>query len=287
MIDTFLRARAADLGIDPFDRAAVADLAAVGATLIAWRNGPAEEWHQQRSWLVSNPELMRTNAATTRAVRKVLGTHLPAARWLSEGSMEDGARMFGDLASLFSDARRRLPGGQTVGEWDHDRSGLEDLHAHVKAAVRRWLVLTAEYELGPVILMLACAVGYDRPRWWLTPWWPAYVDEFLRRIDKPGLWSDAVICTAVARLRPPPEVADREVLRQLLLSGTDQLSAASATYCWRAHIGHTPLARPLPNTDHRDYMPVRDLVDPRTSRTVVRDARNALSDLAYTWAVAS
>lgn len=121
------------------------DLAAVGIVKHAWRNSPLEDVHADPSSPLTDGEMMRTNAATTRLVREFLRDFFrdifdldvpPAGTAGTSGdpSFGDGELQLDecDFLDEFSDAdllagsmlgplytamtRRVLPGGYTVRE---------------------------------------------------------------------------------------------------------------------------------------------------------------------------
>jgi hypothetical protein len=65
------------LGVNPQVRAQVLDLASVAIARLAWRDSPVEGWHADPDSRISDPELMRANAATTRLTRRILELHVP------------------------------------------------------------------------------------------------------------------------------------------------------------------------------------------------------------------
>src|SRR3954453_10902814 len=64
------------------------DLVAVAMTRLAWRDGPVEEWHS--TGRISNSEMMRANAATTRVFRKMLNDGRSGVFWDDPGRAGDG-----------------------------------------------------------------------------------------------------------------------------------------------------------------------------------------------------
>jgi hypothetical protein len=64
---------ARQVGVNPQDRAEVLDLAAVAITRLTWRDSQVEDRHADPDSRISDPELMRANAATTRLTHSLLG----------------------------------------------------------------------------------------------------------------------------------------------------------------------------------------------------------------------
>ncbi len=245
-----VRAGLAELGLNPDDRAAVIDLAAVGATLVGWRTGPLEDWHSQLSSRISDPELVRASVATTRLVRDALISQAPP-------------KLFDSLVGVLSDLERRLPDGRTLAEIAPSPDEARMHVAFVHAAVRRWEALAAVVGPGAVVGILACAGGWRARRWWGSPWWPRRVSAFLDGLDEQarcGFRSDHGI--------------GPEALGARLLDGLDRMDSGLVAACLRAGIGDAELAaEPLVR---RRFKLFSSLVEPDTPD---EEHRRLLSEL--------
>lgn len=117
---------AENLGLPVADLGSLLGLAAVGLTLKVWRNSPLEDAHADPNSPLTDAEMMRTNAATTRLVRETL-TEL--ATWaLDDRDLNDDPEeldLLVDEDSVMEEllepleislTRRVLPFGYTVRE---------------------------------------------------------------------------------------------------------------------------------------------------------------------------
>ncbi|MGH3611676.1 MAG: hypothetical protein ACRDRK_03465 [Pseudonocardia sp.] len=139
-----------ELGMNLDDRAAVVDLAAVGATLVGWRAGPLEDWHSDPDSRISDPELVRASVAATRLVQEVLVTASPP---------------FGAISAIFGDLERRLPDRRTLAEIALTPEDALEHVVYVRAAVRRWELLAAEVGEEVFVGLMACAAAWRARRW--------------------------------------------------------------------------------------------------------------------------
>ncbi|MGH3519356.1 MAG: hypothetical protein ACRDQ7_18445, partial [Haloechinothrix sp.] len=183
------------LGVDPADGSTVLDLAAVGVTKLAWRNGPLEDWHADRDRKISNADMLRGNVATTRVVRQAVET-LPLAPIVA-------ADPFARVGQALTAPDRILPDGRTVADLAVTASDLQQFHEHVHTGVDRWSALASRHGLAAALWMLASVSGYEREHWWLSPWWPGVVDEFVRDLDRRKPWLDPNF----VRNAPPSEAS--------------------------------------------------------------------------------
>jgi hypothetical protein len=237
------------LGFDPDDRSSLADLAAVGITRLAWRDGPIEDWHAIPQGRISDSELMRANAAATRAVKDLLVAELPPSPWPRGPAGDYGVadRMFGNVAGLLSAPSQSLPDGRTLADLSPSREDLAVFGHHVEEHAQWWAGLAARSGLHEVLLALSCHAALRCRRWWLAPDWPYLIEEFARRLDNPG--QDSGQPAHAWDLRLPPGVPGGSGLRDLLAAGPDRLSADDAMYCLRAGLGDLRPAdygRPVP-----------------------------------------
>jgi hypothetical protein len=105
----------ADLGVDPHDKVVIADLAAVGIVLLAWRNGPVEDWHAVPLNRISDAEMMRASIATTRLVREVI-VREARAEDAGEGVDAFTIRLIARVDRVLGDPDRRVPDGRSLPE---------------------------------------------------------------------------------------------------------------------------------------------------------------------------
>lgn len=249
-----MRSRVVDLlkamGVDASDDSAVLDLAAVGATKLLWRDSPLEDWHSQGWRDIRDADMLRGNVATTRVVRRALGQHL-----------DDLA----ELGRIVARPERKLPDGRSVAELAVTEADMRDLRRHVNRAAARWTALAEQHEPAGVRAMLACVQGYQRDLWWLTPWWPNHVDEFIQRIEDTSRRPDWVPENVIDAL-----AASAEELRAVLLDGPDKLSRTAAQRCVAAGLGHGD-GHPLRHVPSRPYRLVTALLDPDAPRMLQRD----------------
>jgi hypothetical protein len=243
---------AVGLGVDAGDVEQLKDLAAVAMTRIAWRDGPVEDWHSRPEAAIADGEMMRSNAATTRAVRQVMDR----TPMLSV--------MFDHVGRVLVDPYRRLPDGRTLVALAPSALDLARYQAHVAACCARWASTAVEVGEMTVLTLLAVYGARYCWRWWRSTGWPRLVEEFIRRLVDPQRWGSARELVTRRRLGDLPGGATSEELRQLLLAGPDRLDIATAEFCLRAglsgllpqHCGLPPVRRhPLP----AGYL---DLVEP-------------------------
>lgn len=91
-----------------------------------------------------------------------------------------------------------------------------------------------------VVSLLACVQGDLRDLWWLTPWWPLHVREFVGiLLERQGRPVGAVSDAAGARFRVARS------LESVLLTAPDRLDLASAKHCLLAGLGHPHGRHPL------------------------------------------
>jgi hypothetical protein len=139
---------AAQLGRDPLTRDALIDLAALGITRSAWRQGPVEDWHV--AGRIGQVEMMRANAATSRHVRSLLSELLPERWWTRNAQASrhtDALLLWSVLAREIGSVDRRLPDGRTVAELAPDEEQAGEYRNNVLWCRARWLACTAEYGL--------------------------------------------------------------------------------------------------------------------------------------------
>jgi hypothetical protein len=235
-----------EVGVDPNDAGVILNLAAIGITNGAWRNSQVEDWHGDGR--IYDGGMLRTNVATTKLVRGVVDDYLGEV-FDDEGNIlfttEDLADLEGDLSDeLFldiferlSDPERVLPDGRTLRRLaGKDLDGLVD---HMDKALGAIATSVERHGLDFALQRAAAHGGLACSRWWGTPWWPDIVGEFLARLDNPlhRHWGEAG--ERHARLpAQPPEVADRRLLRALLLESPEELSEEGAEFCVAAGIGY-------------------------------------------------
>jgi hypothetical protein len=205
-------------------RTQVLDLAAIGLAMQLWRNeGPMERAHIEGH--ISDPEMMRANAAVTRFLRSQLEEleEEPSSDRLGAWCERTGKL----LLSL------QLPDGRTTRQVAGPYS--RRLAAHVRRRLRTIMQIADEHGWSAVLSLLATG-EWAYSRWWLSPRWPGMVSEFVAALQDPQHphWS----------LQPAPDLAAapgrcREpiALGRVLLDGPDGLSAEEARFCVRCSIG--------------------------------------------------
>lgn len=216
-------------GIDPGNSANVLDLAAVGATFLLWRSSPVEDWHYR----IVQSEMMRANAATTRAVRECVLSHL--SPWTT--SAEDGQdaraarRVFSAVGQVVADAQRRLPDSRTLAAWASSQEELPAFEQHVRRRVRRWTLLAGQEGLVSVLVLVLLALvgGASCRQWWLMPWWP----------DRVACLSSAVVSRPAGTILRSLRRSARSARRR-----TRAGSAGSKRGCWPARIPSPRLVPP-------------------------------------------
>jgi hypothetical protein len=167
---------AVQLGLNVGNLDQVADFAAVAMTRLAWRDGPVEDWHSARFGRINDVEMMRANAATTRAVRAVLNRN-------------DIGDVFWRVNEVLPDPLRRLPDGRMVVELSPSPSEFDEYQTHVAACCARWDAVAAGYGIDVVLTLLACRGATFNWNWWRSTGWPRLVDEFTCRLDEPRRWN--------------------------------------------------------------------------------------------------
>jgi hypothetical protein len=223
-----LEGAARQLAVDTNDPNQLADLTAVAIAVLAWRESPVEDWHAVPLERISNPDMMRGNAATTRLVRDHLREPLHAAL----SSHTRVADLLASACVLIADLDRRLPDGRAVRDLGSHNRDLVLFGDHVQTVAERCTVVAREVGGLQVVSLLACFAAAYAWRWWLTPTWPRRVEEFMRRIEDPGRWRDTDMVRHVERVIVHGRHAvDHERLRPALLAGPDQLDALGAEYC--------------------------------------------------------
>jgi hypothetical protein len=229
---------AALLGIDLGNRDQMMDLVAVAMARLAWRDGPVEDWHRAIPCRISNTEMMRASAATTRLVREIInGGPVDMAVGHAVGPMGE---MLDAVGHALVNPDRHLPDGLTLAELAPDAGQLAAFERHVWMFCTRWNRVAAQYGVPEIIALLALYAGRSCWRWWLAPGWRHVVDEYVRRLDDPARWADSVMTRHVTRLGAP-DIGEGD-LRERLLAGPDRLTAATAEYCfWTGLAGLRPL----------------------------------------------
>jgi hypothetical protein len=229
------------------------DLSAVGIVKHAWRNSPWENVHSDRSSPMSDGEMMRTNAATTRLVREFLrdffrdtfevdvpcagtatsaggdaGLSLDECRFLDE--FDDADLMAESLLTPLYTAltRRVLPCGYTVQEAAGDV--FPELEDHIAANLDHVAEVTEQFNLRASLYLKAKAAAFER--WWLGSDWSELVDALAVVLADPGHphWEVGGYPDPAAR---PDRCGDIERLTAVLRDGPDRLTAAEAAWCVR------------------------------------------------------
>lgn len=219
------------LGVDIANPLQLANLAAVAITQLAWRNGPVELWHSASPSRISDTEMMRANAATTRVVRG----HLPndvVARLATRPT-----DILGAVRDALTDPGRRLPDGRTVSELASGAEAFEMYTEQVRAFFDRCGKLVDRLGSHGVVGALACYAAAACWKWWLTPGWPSMVDKIMNLLEGQPADQTASLGRLAGLATHPRNGLDLTPIRQLLVTGPDQLSAEEARYCRVASLG--------------------------------------------------
>ena len=225
------------------------NLASVGIVLHAWRNSPLEDAHTSPWSPLSDGEMMRTNAASTRLTREMLATFCTevldvSLPMLSSAPTREATLLLEDCDSLdeFDDVdllidellnplsvaftRRVLPCGYTVAEATGEF--FEDLVEHVATKLDQFAFVAEEFGLREA-LYLKAAAG-DGQDWWLTPAWPESVGALEVVLSDPDHrhWKIGGYPDHNTR---PDRCTDIPQLAAALRDGPDRLTAAEAAWC--------------------------------------------------------
>jgi hypothetical protein len=231
------------------------DSAAVGIVKHSWRNSPWEDAHADPASPLTDGEMMRSNAATTRLVREFLRdffrdsfeVDVPSAgtvRISDSGTLaagmlpldecdflddfDDGDSLADSMLSpLFVALTSRvLPCGYTVREVAAEL--YPELEDHVAANLNHFAEITDRHSLRAALYLKAKAAEFER--WWLGPDWSDVVDALAAVIAEPEHhhWDIRGYPELVGR---PGRCRDIEQLAVVLIQGPDRLSAAEAEWC--------------------------------------------------------
>jgi hypothetical protein len=229
----FLDVAARRLGFDPADPRRLVDLAAVAVTRLAWRDSPVEDWHAVPLRRISDGEMMRTNAATTRLPRDLLRNRLPSPLSSRANTCCDPAALFAAVHDTLVDPSRQLPDGRMLAALPPEPAQLALLDDHVRTLCDVWTSHAVHLGLRTMLTLLSCYAARFCRRWWLTPSWPHIVAEYIRRIGNPACCRDQ----PAGLWRRPTDGTDNEQLRRLLLAGPDMLGAEAAADALRTGLG--------------------------------------------------
>jgi len=230
-------------GIHPGAIGPVMSLFVLGLTNSAWRNTCVEDWHAEGR--MHDGDMMRINSHTSWRLRQLVWRLLADNNIDESKAVEalDGLRpdavmdMTVRMYGWFTNGRRKLPVGRTIA----DLAG-NDLAAYKNGADRALNLFVGDID------SLGTRAGFQRmavhgalacQRWWGHPSWPGRVSRFLSVIDDPAdrHWGDG----GDFRTGLPPEppiVADRGLLRKMLLRRPWDLDSGAAAWIVRAGIGY-------------------------------------------------
>lgn len=195
------------------DGPAMAQLAAIGLTLEAWRNTSLEDLHagDHPSGGFPDADMMRFNIATFR----VLSERITADRidWDA-------------LRTALTDPDRVLPGGVTVGELAGDE--FEELASDSQRVLAGCRRIEQERGFAYLLTFLALRAGLSYKDWYGSPWWPDVVDLFIELLadSSSSAWK-----YDEDREAEPPQVADRQTLAKVLLEAPESLDDDSIYWC--------------------------------------------------------
>jgi hypothetical protein len=194
------------------DPEAMAQLAAIGLTIRAWRNTSLEDLHagNHPSGGFPDSDMMRFNIVTFRVVSKLVSAD--GIAWEA-------------LRSSLADPDRPLPGGRTVGALAGDE--FEQLATDIQESleVSEW---TEQHKgFAYLLTFLAIQGGTSYKGWYGSPWW-ADVDVFIE------LLADRASAAWRHDDRGEPEpasVSDRKALRRTLLEEPEALDDDGIYWC--------------------------------------------------------
>lgn len=192
--------------------------AAIGATLMLWRNGPLEDVHADmgKAGGITDPEMMRANVITTRHV---------AAALLARGCD------WRQLAIELTDAGR--PIGEVALSEFVGTANVEMLRRHALDQAA-WLDVLAARGWEWLRTFLGCSGA--RSDWFGVPWWPEHIEVFVSDVIDPDSRLSRLHPARAAMLaeRPLrlPELADA------LVTSPELLSAEALAWCVRVGIGY-------------------------------------------------
>lgn len=222
-------------GLHPDDVVTLLRYAPLGLTHLAWRNSVIEDWHAGPNSRISDGDMFRTTAATTRVFHANLwpafaedfaAADLLDHHALDEYDVEVLEEAFGSAYEEAFDSDRLLPNGMTLLELGGNE--VSQLREHGARQLDALLDQADEKGVHVVISWLAARAVGSCAQWWLSPRWPHVVDAFLDRLGDPtdSFWSDGRYPTDV-----PAEFGDRQSIRRTLLTAPEDLSAEAAQFC--------------------------------------------------------
>lgn len=195
------------------DGAAMAQLAAIGLTIQAWRNTSLEDLHagSHPSGGFPDSDMMRFNIATFRVIA---------------GCITPERFDWAGLTSALTDPDRALPGGLTVGALAGDE--FEELASDSRRALQIDQRVERDYGLAYLLTMLALQGGLSYKGWYGSPWWQDVVDLFIELLADPdsSAWK-----YDEDREAEPSMVSDRSALAQTLLDAPESLDDDSIYWC--------------------------------------------------------
>lgn len=204
------------------DDAAATWCAAVGATLMLWRNGPIEDIHagHGKQGGIPDAEMMRANVATTRCVVAALA-----------GSGTD----WRSLALALTVKDRPVAGGTLA-----DLVGPRNVGKLRRHALRIAANLDALMgDKGWPWVRVYCSVSGANQNWFGVPWWPEYVAVFVDEVAGPDSALNRFLANRGARLSTPPLPISE--LASALVAAPEELSWPALAWCINeAQIGYVP-----------------------------------------------
>lgn len=202
------------LGLDPnLDRAEIAQLAAIGLTVQAWRNTSLEDLHAGDNVTEGFPDsdMMRFNIATFRVVSEQVGPD--RCEWDA-------------LEAILTDPSRVLPGGVTVSALAG--SEFEHLVSDVPTALSISRLIEQQRGFPFLLMLLALQAGMSNKEWYGSPWWPDIVNVFIELLDDPA----STAWEYDEHREPVPSAAsDRAALEEMLLEKPESLDDQAIYWC--------------------------------------------------------
>lgn len=149
------------------DGLAMAQLAAIGLTLQAWRNTSLEDLHagSHPSGGFPDSDMMRFNIVTFRVISECVTL---------------GQFDWAQLSSSLTDPSRALPGGLTVGALTGNE--FDRLASDARRALEIDQAIEAEHGFDYLFTLLALQAGLSYKGWYGSPWWPDVVSLFIELV---------------------------------------------------------------------------------------------------------
>lgn len=211
------------VGLDlAVDDASATWCAAIGATLMLWRNGPLEDIHAGHAKRdgIRDAEMMRANVSTTR--------------WVAS-AIAGGGTEWRSLATALTDKARPVA-GVTLAELVGPRN-VAKLRRHALRTAANLDALTADK--GWAWVRVYCSVSGANQSWFGVPWWPEHVSVFADEVARPDSALNRFLAGRGSVLSPPPLPMSQ--LAPALVAAPEELATPALAWCINeAQIGYVP-----------------------------------------------